>query len=161
MTENTSLRTQTFTWEDPMIGAQAARTLTGLEYMTKLMRGELPAAPIAILMNMLAAEVEFGRIIFSAQPAEYHYNPLGIVHGGFAATLLDSALGCAVHSTLPMGVGFSTLALQVNYVRAITSATGIVYCEGKVIHGGRRIATAEARLTDGDGKLYAHGTTTC
>jgi uncharacterized protein (TIGR00369 family) len=100
-------------------------------------------------------------VVFTAQPAEYHYNPLGTVHGGVAATLLDSAMGCAVQSVLPHGAGYTTLEIKVNYLRAMTSRTGRVYAEGKVIYVGGRIATAEARLTDGEGKLYAHGTTTC
>jgi uncharacterized protein (TIGR00369 family) len=105
--------------------------------------------------------VSEGRVVFSAEPAEYHYNPLGTVHGGIAATLLDSAMGCAVQSLLPAGTGYTTLEIKVNYLRPITSATGPVTCEGKIIHLGGRVATAEARLSDATGKLYAHGTTTC
>ena len=95
------------------------------------------------------------------KPAEFHYNPLGTVHGGVTATLLNSALGCTVQSMLPAGTGYTTLELKVNYLRPITSKTGTVYSEGKLIHLGGRIATAEARVTDASGKLYAHATTTC
>jgi uncharacterized protein (TIGR00369 family) len=112
-------------------------------------------------MNIWIEELSEGRVVFAAEPAEYHYNPIGMVHGGLAATLLDSALGCAIHSTLPAGTGYTTLQLNINYVRPLSSKTGIVYCEGKVIHTGGRVATAEGRLTDANGKLYAHGTTTC
>ena len=154
-------RSHTFTWQDPMIGAKAARTMSGLEYLRAMANGGLPAAPIGALMNMQVAEVEEGRIVFTAVPEEYHYNPIGTVHGGFAATLLDSALGCAVHTMLPAGTAYTTLEIKVNYLRPLTGNTGKVYCEGKVIHMGGRVATAEARLTDESGKLYAHGTTTC
>jgi uncharacterized protein (TIGR00369 family) len=105
--------------------------------------------------------VSEGRVVFAGEPAEYHYNPLGTVHGGVMATLLDSALGCAVQSLLPAGTTYTTLELKVNYLRPVTVKTGPIYAEGKIIHLGGRIATAEARLTDAAGKLYAHGTTTC
>ncbi|HCI81938.1 MAG TPA: aromatic compound degradation protein PaaI [Ktedonobacter sp.] len=144
-----------------MIGAMVARTMSGLEYLRAMANGDVPAAPIGALMNMQVAEVEEGRIVFTAVPEEYHYNPIGTVHGGFAATLLDSALGCAVHTMLPVGTAYTTLEIKVNYLRPLTSSTGKVYCEGKVIHVGGRVATSEARLTDESGKLYAHGTTTC
>lgn len=155
------IRTRTYTWQDPLPTAQAGRNLAGLEYLQRLLAGELPGPPIAATMGFTLTEVEFGRAVFEAVPAEFHYNPIGVVHGGLAATLLDSALGCAVHTTLPAGTGYTTLELHVNMVRAITSQTGRLRCEGKVIHNGRQVATAEARLTDADGKLYAHGTTTC
>ena len=154
-------RTRTITWENPTVSAKKGRAMSGLDYLRALQKGEIPPAPIAVLMNMSIAEVEEGRVVFTAEPAEYHYNPIGTIHGGFAATLLDSSLGCVVHSMLPAGVGYTTLEIKVNYLRAMTSNTGTVYCEGKIIHLGGRIATAEARVTDATGKLYAHGTTTC
>ena len=156
-----SQRSRTITWEDPTSAIQTGKTMSGIEYLKALQSGELPPPPISVLIGMEIAEVSEGRIVFSAEPAEYQYNPLGTVHGGIAATLLDSAMGCAVQSVLPFGTGYTTLELKVNYLRPMTGATGIVYCEGKVIHVGGRIATAEARLTDTSGKLYAHGTTTC
>jgi uncharacterized protein (TIGR00369 family) len=111
---------------------------------------------------MQLESVEEGRAVFSIEPAEWMYNPIGSVHGGIAATLLDSALGCAVHTTLPAGVGYTTLELKVNYVRAMSTTTGRVVAEGNVIHVGGRVATADARLTaEHDGKLLAHGSTTC
>ncbi len=154
-------RTRTITWEDPTIGAKKGRTMSGLDYLRAIKNGEIPPPPIAVLVNMDVAEVEEGRIVFTAEPAEYHYNPIGSVHGGLAATLLDSALGCAIHTMLPAGVGYTTLEIKVNYLRPMTLNTGTVYCEAKVIHIGGRIATSEARVTDAAGKLYAHGTTTC
>lgn len=159
-TANTT-RTRVVAWEDPMQGAQKGKAMSGLAYLKALQMGEIPPPPIAVLMGMWISEVSEGRAVFAAEPAEYHYNPIGTVHGGFAATLIDSALGCVVQSVLPMGTGYTTLELKVNYVRALTSKTGTVYCEGKIIHLGGRVATAEARLTDAAGKLYAHGTTTC
>ncbi len=154
-------RTRTITWEDPMIGAKKARSMSGLEYLCAMQNGEIPPPPIAVLINMNVTEVEKGRVVFTVEPAEYHYNPIGTVHGGLAATLLDSALGCAIQTTLPVGVGYTTLEIKVNYIRSMTSNTGTVYCEGKVIYTGGRIATAEGRITDAAGKLYAHATTTC
>jgi uncharacterized protein (TIGR00369 family) len=133
----------------------------GLEYLQAMERGALPPPPIMQLLNIGFQSSEEGRVVFSVEPAEYHYNPIGMVHGGLAATLCDSAMGCAIQSTLPAGVGFTTLELKINYVRPLTAATGLVLCEGKVINVGGRVATAEARVTDRAGKLYAHATTTC
>lgn len=154
-------RTRTITWEDPTIGARAARKMSGMEYLAALMRRELPAPPISATLAIYPTELEEGRVVFTVEPAEYHYNPIGIVHGGLAATLCDSAMGCAVHTTLPAGTTYTTLELKVNFIRALTVGTGPVRCEGKVISTGGRIATAEARVTDADGTLYAHATTTC
>ena len=154
-------RTRTITWEDPTVGAKKGRTMSGLEYLRAMQDGEIPSPPIVVLMNMDIAVIEEGRVVFTAEPAEYHYNPIGTVHGGFAATLLDSALGCAVQTMLAAGVGYTTLEIKVNYLRPMTSSTGIVYSEGKIIYSGGRIATAEGRITDAVGKLYEHRTTTC
>jgi uncharacterized protein (TIGR00369 family) len=154
-------RTRVISWEDPMAAVETGKTISGIEYLKALQSGELPPPPIAVLMGMWITEVSEGRVVFAAEPAEYHYNPLGTVHGGVMATLLDSALGCAVQSMLPAGISYTTLELKVNYLRPITTKTGTVYCEGKIIYVGGRVATAEGRLTDAAGKLYAHGTTTC
>src|ERR671917_418301 len=154
-------RTRTVTWEDPRALAEAGRALSGLEYLRKIVAGELPRPPISALMNFGLVELSEGRAVFDVEPAEYHYNPIGVVHGGLAATLLDSAMGCAVHSTLPAGAGYTTLEIKVNYVRAMTAGTGRVLCEAKIAHVGARTATAEGRVVDGAGRLYAHGTTTC
>ena len=154
-------RTRTVSWEDPRSVAEVGRTLSGLEYLRKIIAGELPGAPIAALLNFDITELGEGRAVFAVKPAEYHYNPIGVVHGGLAATLLDSAMGCAVHSTLPAGAGYTTLEIKVNYVRPMTSETERVRCEASVIHVGGRTATAQGRIVDDSGKLYAHGTTTC
>jgi uncharacterized protein (TIGR00369 family) len=161
MAQDQERRTRTVTWNDPMPALRAAQTMSGIEYLKAIQSAELPPPPVAALIGMEMMEVSEGRVVFSAEPAEYHYNPLGTVHGGIVATLLDSAMGCAVQSLLPVGSGYTTLEIKVNYVRPITSATGTVTCEGKIIHLGGRIATAEAYLTDATGKLYAHSTTTC
>ena len=157
----TKERTRTFSWEDPHSTAETGRSLSGLEYLQKIVAGELPAPPMGALMNFRIVELDAGRATFAAQPAEYHYNPNGSVHGGLAATLLDSAMGCAVHSVLPAGVGYTTLEIKVNYLRPMTRDTGQVRCEANTIHVGRSTATAEGRIVDEDGKLYAHATTTC
>lgn len=154
-------RTLTVSWEDPRALAEAGRELSGLEYLRKIVAGELPRPPISALMNFGLVELGEGYAVFDVAPAEYHYNPIGVVHGGLAATLLDSAMGCAVHSTLPAGVGYTTLEFKVNFVRAMTAETGRVRCEAKLIHLGGRTATAEGRIIDESGKLYAHATTTC
>lgn len=136
--------------------------MTGLELLRAIAAGEAPGAPIAELMGFEPVEAEEGRVVFACVPEHRHYNPIGTVHGGLAATLLDSAMGCAVHTTLPAGVGYTTLELKVNFTRPITSETGRVLCEGSVVHRGGRVATAEGRVVaEGSGKLLAHGTTTC
>jgi uncharacterized protein (TIGR00369 family) len=155
------VRSRNVFWADPQASAELGKQLSGLAYLQALQNGEIPPPPIAELMNMHIAEVEEGRVVFTLEPAEFHYNPIGSVHGGVAATLLDSCMGCAVQSVLPLGTGYTTIELKVNYLRALSSQTGLVYAEGKIIHRGGRIATAEGRITDASGKLYAHGTTTC
>jgi uncharacterized protein (TIGR00369 family) len=132
-----------------------------MEYFRAIVSGELPAPPISELMGFRAVEAEPGRALFEMEPGPQHYNPIGSVHGGVALTLLDSAMGCAVHTTLDAGVGYTTIEVKTNFVRPITSDTGLIRCEGVVLHKGSRIATAEGRLTDADGKLLAHGTTSC
>jgi uncharacterized protein (TIGR00369 family) len=154
-------RSRIVRWQDPTVAVQAGKSMSGVQYLRAMQSGELPAAPVGALIGMSISEVSEGRVVFALEPAEYHYNPLGTVHGGIVATLLDSALGCAVHSMLAAGSWYTTLEIKVNYLRPLSSKTGMVYCEGKVIHMGGRIATAEGRLTDASGKLYAHGTTTC
>jgi uncharacterized protein (TIGR00369 family) len=154
-------RTRVITWEDPTETVQTGKSISGIAFLRAMQSGELPPPPFAALLGIWITEVSEGRVVFATEPSEYHYNPLGTVHGGVIATLLDSALGCAVQSMLPAGTSYTTLELKVNYLRPITEKTGTVYAEGKIIHLGGRIATAEARLTDAKGKLYAHATTTC
>src|ERR1051325_5651328 len=154
-------RTLTIGWEDPRRLAEAGGGMSGAEFLQKIVAGELPGPPFAALLNFKLVELGEGQAAFAVEPDEYHYNPIGVVHGGLAATLLDSAMGCAVHSMLAAGVGYTTLEATVNYVRPMTVETGLVRCEAKVIHMGGRTATAEGRVTDASGKLYAHATTTC
>jgi uncharacterized protein (TIGR00369 family) len=156
-----AVRTRTITWSDPLEGLDKRRTMSGLEALRVLMRGEGPAPPIAHLMNIQLVDVGEGVAVFEGTPDEYHYNPIGVVHGGFALTLLDSAMGCAVHSAMPAGVGYTTTDVQVRFIRGITKDTGVVRAEAKTIHIGRSTAIAEGRLTDSDGKLLAVGTTAC
>ena len=161
MIDNDSNRRRIVNWHDPRPLGEAGRGLSGLEFLQKIVSGELPSPPLAMLMNFSLIEVGERHAVFAVEPAEYHYNPIGVVHGGLAATLLDSAMGCAVHSTLPAGSGYTTLEIKVNFIRAMTAETGRVRCEANVVHAGARTATAEGRVIDEAGKLYAHGTTTC
>ncbi|MDO8287574.1 MAG: PaaI family thioesterase [Rhodoferax sp.] len=135
--------------------------MTGLEIMQAMLRGDIPYAAIAKTLDFAVVEVEAGRAVFQGTPGPTHLNPMGTIHGGWYATLLDSALGCAVQTMLPAGRGYTTAELGVNLVRAIGPKVLRVRAEGKVIHCGKQLATAEARLFGPDGTLYAHATTTC
>jgi len=158
----TNSRSRTLVWQDPVPTAAAGATMTGMEYMTAVVTGKMPPPPIAVTMRLRPVELEEGRVVFEGEPGEEHYNPIGVVHGGYASTLLDSALGCAVHTTLPAGVGYTSLGLEAKFVRPLTRDTGRVLCEATVLYRGRRQATAEATLTAADsGKLLAHGIATC
>lgn len=157
-----SSKSLTLTWQDPVASASKGIELSGLEYMRAITSGEIPPPPIAVLLDMTPVEIEEGRVVFGGKPGEEHYNPIGVVHGGYAATILDSALGCSVHTTLEKGTFYTSLGLEVKYIRPLTRDTGTVLCESKVTFRGRRQATAEARLTSAEtGKLLASGTTTC
>ena len=151
----------TVTWTDPRVLSDASRSLPGFEFLQAIRDGKLPGAPIAELFGMRLTEVERGRAVFEVTPGEQHYNPIGVVHGGLAMTLLDSAMACSVQTQVPPGAGYTTLEVKINLVRAITMQTGKLRAIGKVLHMGNRIGTAEGRLEDASGKLYAHGTTTC
>jgi uncharacterized protein (TIGR00369 family) len=145
-----------------MAGFERSKHMSGLDYLRAMMSGELPPPPIAVMLGMAPVEVEHGRAVFAAEPAEYHYNPIGVVHGGLAATMLDSATGCAVQTTLPAGVGYTTIELKTNFIRPIARDTGRILCEAEVVHRGGTIATAEGRLfAESTGKLLAHGLSTC
>ena len=155
-------RTRVLTWQDPLASLAAGAGMTGLEYMSAIAAGEIPPPPIAVTLNMSIVEVDEGHAVFEGEPGEEHYNPIGVVHGGYAATMLDSALGCAVHATLDAGEAYTTLTLETKFVRPITSESMRVRAEAHIVHRGRRQATAEARLIDATtGKLLAHATTTC
>lgn len=136
-------------------------TMSGLELLRAMARGELPGPPIAHTLDFTLSEAEHGYVVFTGTPQRMHYNPLGSVHGGYHATLLDSCMACAVHSTLAAGQAYTSLEIKINFVRALTDAVGPIRAEGRVINVGRQIGTAEGRLVDASGKLYSHGTTTC
>jgi uncharacterized protein (TIGR00369 family) len=143
------------------IPAETARAVSGLDLLRGIVEGRYPVAPMADTLGFRLVEVEEGRAVFAGVPGAPHLNPFGVAHGGYAATLLDSCMGCAVHSTLPAGTAYTTVEFKVTLLRAITTDTGAVRAEGRVLHGGRRIAAAEGRLTDAAGRLLAHGTTSC
>jgi uncharacterized protein (TIGR00369 family) len=154
--------TRTIAWQDPIPTAAVGAQMAGLDYVRAIQAGELPPPPIAVVMNYSIAELEEGRAVFEGEPGEEHYNPIGVVHGGYASTILDSALGCAVHTTLPAGVAYTSQTLEVKYLRPITRDTGVVRCEAEVVHRGRKTATSEAKLVAKEsGKLLATGTSTC
>jgi uncharacterized protein (TIGR00369 family) len=144
-----------------IVPTEVAKLLSGYELLRGILEGVFPAPPITKVFNFRLSGVVVGQVAFTGQPAFDYYNPIGSVHGGFAATLLDSCMGCAVHSTLKAGMGYTTLEIKVNFVRPMSETTGPVQAEGKVISSGKRIATAEGRIVDAQGKLYAHATTTC
>ena len=161
MNDGGGVRQRLIEWQDPAAAARLGRGLSGIDFLSAMQAGRIPPPPVTTLLGFRLAEVAAGRVVMELDPAEFHYNPLASVHGGIVATLLDSVMGCAVHSTLPRGRGYTTLEIKVNYVRAITAATGRVRAEGTTIHVGRQTATAEGRLVDTAGRLYAHATTTC
>jgi uncharacterized protein (TIGR00369 family) len=150
------------TWEDPLASLPAVAGMSGLEFMKAVFEGRLPPPPIMATMGITGGEVEEGKAIFLGEAGEHLYNPIGVVHAGFAMTILDSAMGCAVNTTLAVGERYTTLETKVNFVRAITTETGPVRCEGVVLHRGGRVATAEGSLiAENSDKLLAHGTSTC
>ena len=163
MSESEPSRIRTFTWQDPHPTAAAGLTLSGFDYLSAMSRGEIPSPPLAATLGFdhFPAEVARGVVTFFFEPQEYHYNPIGSVHGGVISTLLDSASGCAVHSMLPAAAGYTSLELKVNFIRAVYAKTGIMHCTGTLISLGRRTAVAEAKLFDAADKLYAHCTQTC
>ena len=136
-------------------------SMTGIDFLRAMFDGKLPAPPIMQNIEPFDYSVEFGIVAFSSIPGFRHYNPIGSVHGGYAATLLDLAMGLCVHSMLPAGSGYTTLEFKVSFIRGMTQDTGVVRTEGRVLNAGRRAATAEARITDSKGRLLAHATTTC
>lgn len=154
-------RERTVTWQDPKAAAAAGAAMSGLDYLRAMGDGRLPPPPALAVLGVTLGSIEEGRVAMRLVPEELHYNPLGSVHGGVTATLLDSVMGCAVHSTLPVGRGYTTLEIKVNYLRAITDGTGEVTAEGWVVHAGRQAAMAEGRLVDARGRVYATASTTC
>jgi uncharacterized protein (TIGR00369 family) len=160
--ETPPVRSRTTTWEDPRPAAKAAMGLAGIDYMRAIMAGEVPPPPIAVTLDFTLAEVEEGRAVFACEPGEHHYNPIGVVHGGLVSTLIDSTTGCAVHTTLPKGMAYTTVNLSVDMLRPVTSTTGTIRAVGTVVHRGSRIAIATGEvIADKDGKVYARGQSTC
>jgi uncharacterized protein (TIGR00369 family) len=155
------MRRREVSWEDPMVGAALALDLSGLDYLRAIAEERIPPPPIAVLLGMGIVDVQPGRVTFSLEVGEHLYNPIGSVHGGVFCTLLDSAMGCAVHSILGRGQAYTTLELKVNLVKALTLDTPSVLATGQMISAGRRVATASGQITGPDGTLYAHATTTC
>jgi uncharacterized protein (TIGR00369 family) len=157
----TITRTRTFSWQDPQIGAQVAMKMTGLDYLRAIHAGTVPKPPLMDTLDVRVESIEPGEVVFAMTPAEFHYNPIGSVHGGVFSTLLDSAAGCAVHSLLPAGTGYTSQDLSVRFLGAMRVSTGPVRCTGTVRHLGRRTALAEASLTTEAGKLLATATSSC
>lgn len=157
----TTHRERMYTWDDPAALAAAAAGRDGLSFLRAMADGTLPPPPIMGTVGGSIESVEPGRVVFALEPAEWHYNPIGSVHGGIFATLLDSALGCAVHSTLPAGVPYTSLDLSVKFLRRLTADSGTVRATGFVVHSGTRTALARAELTDGAGSLAAEATSSC
>jgi uncharacterized protein (TIGR00369 family) len=135
--------------------------LSGLDFFRKMIAGEVPPPPMVALLGLRLVEADAGRVVFAGTATERFYNGWGVAHGGFAATLLDSALGCAINTLSPPGRTYTTLELKINYTRPLTQDAGPLRCEAHVVHAGNRVATSEGRIVDAKGKLYAHGTTTC
>ncbi|GIE74914.1 thioesterase [Actinoplanes philippinensis] len=155
------VRTRTFGWTDPAEHASQIGRRSGLELLRAMSAGEFPAPPIMHLIDLFGMRVEEGSVTLELDPQEFHYNPLGTVHGGVLSTLLDTAAACSVHTTLPAGVGYTSMDLNVKFLRPATIASGRLTCTGSVLQRGRRTALAEARITDPGGRLIAHATSSC
>jgi uncharacterized protein (TIGR00369 family) len=154
-------RSRTYTWEDPAIGATKGSRLSGIEYLQSMQMGTIPPPPILGTLDLKIKSVEKGKAVFSFVPQEFHYNPIGSVHGGVITAILDSAMGCSLHSTLPEGKGYTTLELKVNFLKGVTQQSGELTAIGKIIHSGTRTALVEAQLINQEGKVFAHGISTC
>jgi uncharacterized protein (TIGR00369 family) len=154
-------RSKTITWQDPLPTARLGSTMSGFDYLTAIADGTLPGPPIAAHFGLRWEHIGHGEVVAVAEPDESLYNPIGMVHGGVAATMLDSVVGCAVHTTLPAGVGYSSVELKVSYLRAIHAGRGEIRATGRVVKEGSRIAFAEGEIRDADGKLLATASGTC
>jgi len=150
-------RSRTVSWDDPRAGAMRGLGMAGLDYLRAMQAGQLSPPPFGVLLDMTVERIDAGEVVFGCAPQEFHCNPMGSVHGGLSATLIDSAAGCAIHSTLAPGEAWSTVDMHVSFVRAILPGGPALRCAGKVVHKGRSIVTAEARVSDADGTLYAYG----
>lgn len=148
-------------WSDPAALAERAKTSSGLDFLSAMAGRKVPMPPVATLLGFALIEVSDGRAVFEYEPHESHYNPIGSVHGGVISSVFDAALGCAIHTKLPQGVGYTTVEAKTTFLRPVFSTTGKLRCEAKALHFGRSVGASEATLVDPAGKLYAHATSTC
>lgn len=155
MSARTTDRETVVRWQDPATGLAQMPTMSGLDFIKKIAAGELPGAPMASHLNMTITEVEHGSVTFQGTPDESHYNPIGMVHGGYVCTLLDSALGCALHTTLPAGIGYTSIDIKTNFLRPVTVDSAPLSCTGRVVKAGRRVGFAEGEVIDAAGKVVA------
>jgi uncharacterized protein (TIGR00369 family) len=160
MSDDPKPRTRTVSWQDPAFFEEPIRKLSGIEFMRAFLTGDLPPPPFMELLGARIVSVEPSSVVFEFDPSEYMYSPLGNVHGGIITVLLDSAMGCSFHTTLPAGTGYTTLELKVNFLKPVTAKVGALRAEGRVIHSGSRVGTTEARLLDSKQKMFAHATST-
>jgi uncharacterized protein (TIGR00369 family) len=153
-------RERTITWQDPAPGTARGLAMDGIDYMRAMMRGELPPPPISQTLQFDLVEVDHGRAVFTCTPDESVYNPIGVVHGGLVCTLLDSAAGCALHTTLPAGKGYTSVEIKVSYLKAVRATSGLLTATGTVVKAGSRVGFTEATVTDGSGALVATASST-
>lgn len=161
LTETLQERVKVVTWEDPRKSAREARRMSGVDFFDEMRRGNIPEPPFGKLLGIELSHAGEGSFTMTLQPGEVHYNPMGCVHGGILSTLLDSVMSAAVHTALPAGRGYLTIEIKVNFLRPVLQASGEITGEGKVVHLGGQIATAEGKITDAKGRLCATGTATC
>ncbi|MFD2033772.1 PaaI family thioesterase [Belliella marina] len=154
-------RKRTYEWMNPLETADKAKTMSGFDFLNSISKGETPLPPIAETLEFHPLSVEIGRVVFEFEAKEYHYNPIGSVHGGVISTVLDTVMGCTVHSMLPQGVIYTTLELKINFIKAVTIKNGKMKAEARIIHLGKNTALVEADLRDEQGHVYAHGVSTC
>ena len=154
-------RERTFSWDNPLDGAKQAMQMSGLEYLQAMSDGKIPFPPLLHTLDFKPTHLEKGKVIFSFKPQEFHYNPIGSVHGGVISAILDSAMGCTLHSVLEAGQSYTTLELKVNFLKAVTTKIDTLHAVGKIIHAGGRTALVEAQLIDNHNTVYAHSVSTC
>lgn len=159
--ELTTQRERRYSWENPLEGVELSKTLSGFEYLSAIKNGEVPASPLINTLDFSLGELEKGKVSFWFEPQEFHYNPNGSVHGGVITSILDSAMGCTLHSLLPKGMVYTTLELKINFLKRVHTKSGVLTATGNMIHLGNSTALVEASLTDSEGKKYAYGVSTC
>ena len=154
-------RTRTYEWQDPLKDLEKVKSLSGLDHLLAMNAGEIPLPPLSYTLGFGKAEAKPGEVTFPFEPQEYHYNTIGTVHGGVISAILDTAMGCTLQSVLPAGARYTTIELKVNFLRAVTLRNKLLFAKGTIIHTGLTTALVEACLRDGDGRIYAHATSTC